>query len=217
MKLSTNLNESLRITTMNHALISEVIFTNDEAFTEVDIVKARMMLCVCKNAKHNKNIKLTFDKVKIQKYCKQITTLSSKKANNMLTCFTIMKTNGESDLYITSAYKARVMKIVTNLLKEETYIIEGVKKEMIIEQKRNIQKYITILEKIVSNYMIYEEIDEDDHLLEEWNRLEVTTTFKYNSYLLNMLVNHKKEKDIIKQISSKHYDKKWWTFPFIFT
>lgn len=201
---------------MNHTLLSEVIFTNDEAFTEVDIGKARMILCVCKNAKHNKNIRLCFDKVKIQKYCQQINTLSSKKTNNMLTYFTIIKTNGESDLYIDSAYKARVMKIITNLLKEETYIIEGVKKEMIIEQRRNINKYITILEKIVSNYMIYEDIDEDDHILEEWNRLEVTTIFKYNSYILNMIVNHKKEKDIIKQISSKHYDRKWWTFPFIF-
>jgi hypothetical protein len=110
-----------------------------------------------------------------------------------------------------------IYKNILSLYKNIKILIESVKEEMIIEQRRNIQKFITILEKVVSNYMIYEEIDEDDHILEEWNRLEVTTTFKYNSYLLNMLVNHKKEKDIIKQISSKHYDKKWWTFPFIFT
>ena len=39
-------------------VLSEVIFANDEAFYGIDVEKAKMILCVCKNAKNNKNIKI---------------------------------------------------------------------------------------------------------------------------------------------------------------
>jgi transcriptional regulatory protein LevR len=76
---------------LNHALISEVIFTNDEAFSDVEIEKAKMILCVCKNAKQNKNIKKSFDKVKIQRHCKYFTLISSKK-QIICSCITGQKT-----------------------------------------------------------------------------------------------------------------------------
>ena len=204
---------------MNHDLLSEVVFTNDKAFSDVDIDKAKMMLCVCKNAKQNKNIQWSIDDEKIKSYCKQITTLSSKKANYMLNYFAIRKLNGESVLDITKSYKARVMKIVKKLLNEDSGIIEAVKEEMIAEQRRNIDKYIVILEKIVSNHMIYDEIDEDDHILEECNKNEIVTIFKYNSYILNMITNHEKNNEIIMVISSEHFHNTWWhtkQSPFIF-
>lgn len=205
--------------TMNHDLLSEVVFTNDKAFSDVDIDKAKMMLCVCKNAKQNKNIQWSIDDEKIKSYCKQITTLTSKKANYMLNYFAIRKLNGESVLDITKSYKARVMKIVKKLLNEDSGIIEAVKEEVIAEQRRNIDKYIVILEKIVSNHMIYDEIDEDDHILEECNKNEIVTIFKYNSYILNMITNHEKNNEIIMVISSEHFHNTWWhtkQSPFIF-
>ena len=68
----------------NYDLLSEVIFTNDIAFTDIDIEKAKMMLCICKNAKNNKNIQISFDKAKVYTYFKQIRAISIKKGRKMV-------------------------------------------------------------------------------------------------------------------------------------
>jgi len=210
--------------TLNNALLSEVIFTNDEAFTSVDIEKAKMMLCVCKNAKHNKNIKMSFDKVKIEKFCRQIKIISTKKAKKELyNRLLAEELDGDTDLNIKRTHKARVMKIITNVLKENQYIIEGVKERMIIEQILNTEKYYNELTKAVSvitrlgidmNNITDEDREicneDDEYVSIKYNRVEIATIFKYNSYWLNMLVNPKKEKEIIEYISSEHYDTVWW-------
>jgi hypothetical protein len=214
--------------TLNNALLSEVIFTNDEAFTSVDIEKAKMMLCVCKNAKHNKNIKMSFDKVKIERFCRQIKIISTKKAKKELYNRLAEELDGDTDLNIKRTHKARVMKIIANVLKENQYIIEGVKERMIIEQILNTEKYYNELTKAVSvvkrlgidmNNITDEDreiCDEDDEYVSiKYNRVEIATIFKYNSYWLNMLVNPKKEKEIIEYISSEHYDTVWWNSPTI--
>ena len=208
---------------LNHDLLSEVIFTNDESFSEVDIGKAKMMLCVCKNAKHNKNIKMSFDKVKIEKFCRQIKTISTKKAKKELYNRAAEELEGDTDLNIKRAHKAKVMKIIANVLKENQYIIEGVKERMIIEQILNTEKYYNELTKAVEvvtrlGIDMYNITDEDRELCNEddeyisikYNRVEIATIFKYNSYWLNMLFDHKKEKEIIEYISSDHYDHIWW-------
>jgi hypothetical protein len=209
--------------TLNNALLSEVIFTNDEAFTSVDIEKAKMMLCVCKNAKHNKNIKMSFDKVKIEKFCRQIKIISTKKAKKELSNRLAEELDGDTDLNIKRTHKARVMKIITNVLKENQYIIEGVKERMIIEQILNTEKYYNELTKAVTvitrlgidmNNITDEDREicneDDEYVSIKYNRVEIATIFKYNSYWLNMLVNPKKEKEIIEYISSEHYDTVWW-------
>jgi hypothetical protein len=209
--------------TLNNALLSEVIFTNDEAFTSVDIEKAKMMLCVCKNAKHNKNIKMSFDKVKIEKFCRQIKIISTKKAKKELYNRAAEELDGDTDLNIKRTHKARVMKIIANVLKENQYIIEGVKERMIIEQILNTEKYYNELTKAVAvitrlgidmNNITDEDREicneDDEYVSIKYNRVEIATIFKYNSYWLNMLVNPKKEKEIIEYISSEHYDTVWW-------
>jgi hypothetical protein len=208
---------------LNNALLSEVIFTNDEAFTDVDIVKARMMLCVCKNAKHNKNIQRRFDKEKIERFCRQIKIISTKKAKKELYNRVVEELEGDTDLNIKRTHKAKVMKIITNVLKENQYIIEGVKERMIIEQLINVEKYYTELTKAVSvitrlgidmNNITDEDRElcneDDEYVLIKYNRVEIATIFKYNSYWLNMFVDNKKEKEIIEYISSEHYDNIWW-------
>jgi len=209
--------------TLNNALLSEVIFTNDEAFTSVDIEKAKMMLCVCKNAKHNKNIKMSFDKVKIERFCRQIKIISTKKAKKELYNRLAEELDGDTDLNIKRTHKARVMKIIANVLKENQYIIEGVKERMIIEQILNTEKYYNELTKAVAvitrlgidmNNITDEDREicneDDEYVSIKYNRVEIATIFKYNSYWLNMLVNPKKEKEIIEYISSEHYDTVWW-------
>jgi transcriptional regulator len=115
------------------------------------------------------------------------------------------------------------MKIIANVLKENQYIIEGVKERMIIEQILNTEKYYNELTKAVEvitrlGIDMYNITDEDRELCNEddeyisikYNRVEIATIFKYNSYWLNMLFDHKKEKEIIEYISSDHYDNIWW-------
>jgi hypothetical protein len=53
--------------------------------------------------------------------------------------------------------------------------------------------------------------DEDDEYYSiKYNRIEIATIYKYNSYVLNMLVNKNKEDEIIKYISTEEYDNSWW-------
>lgn len=57
---------------INYELLSEIIFTNDEVFDFIDINKAKSVVCSCKNASLNKNIKLSFDRFKVHKYFDKI-------------------------------------------------------------------------------------------------------------------------------------------------
>ena len=60
------------MTEINHELLSEIIFTNDEIFKYIDINKAKILSCICKTASLNKNIKLSFDRFKARKYFDKI-------------------------------------------------------------------------------------------------------------------------------------------------
>ena len=46
---------------INFSLLSEVIFTNDKAFKDIDTPTSKMLKCVSKNASLNKNIQMKID------------------------------------------------------------------------------------------------------------------------------------------------------------
>jgi hypothetical protein len=55
--------------------------------------------------------------------------------------------------------------------------------------------------------------EDEEYYSIKYNRIELATIYKYNSYLLNMLDNLgnlDKECEIIEYISSKQYDNVWW-------
>ena len=211
---------------MNYSLLSEVIFANDEAFSDVDFEKTKMLLCVCKNAKNNKNIQMSMEKAKVGNYCNQITELSSMKTNDEFYNRSIREFDGASDLNIDDAYKESVRIIIGCLLKESQYVIDGVKELMSVEQIRHIDMYYNQLRNAVATINrlgidIANIREEDMELCEEdeeyysikYNRIELATIYKYNSFLLNMLDNLgnlDKEDEIIEYISSKQYDNVWW-------
>lgn len=204
---------------LNHALLIDVIVTNNEAFSQIAIKKAKMMLCVYKDEKNNKNIKISFENaIKINEYSRILKLITAKKANSLYEYVL------QDDMRIPmSSYREKVIKIKMELLKENMYVIEGVKKNMIIEQLQNIIKYykkINKLLEIVSNLGInVERIDditditgEDgdicesdlEYEMENYHRHFISTIFKYNAYCMNMLFNYKitedNEKDIIKYV-----------------
>ena len=212
---------------INYELLSELIFTNDEIFTDINIKKAKIIARVCKLAKFNKNIKMSYDICKINIYHKQIMFLSMEKTEKeFVNGGKFDENTGAMKLNINKKYKRKIYNIIINLLKENEYIVEGVKEKMVIEQKKNIKNFyikVRVKHAIVMAYNNNTDDDadtfEDD---DEYNNVEfeiafIITMFKYNSYFINMLsktlVN---EKDVIDYISSKYYTNNWYKIPIIF-
>lgn len=217
---------------IDYKLISEIIFTNDITFKNIDIKNAKIIVRTCKLARLNKNIKLSFDNFKIDKYYKQVKYLSEKKTEKDVDKYEIIcdERLGATDLHINIKYKTKIYNIIINLLKENDYIIKGVKNKIRSEQIKNTRKYYKIclnIQNIIRNIVIdinnitYDEailIDmDDDYENEKFNTSDIITIFRYNSYFINMLSsNLVNEKVIIDFISSEYFAKNWFFIPIIF-
>lgn len=217
---------------IDYKLISEIIFTNDITFKNIDIKNAKIIVRTCKLARLNKNIKLSFDNFKIDKYYKQVKYLSEKKTEKVIENYDIPidVQLGAMNLDINIKYKAKIYNIIINLLKENNHIIEGVKEKIVIEQKNNI-KLFKLKIKIIFDIIRKEVIDinnitvdehdsiEDDiqHFEEKMNIAKIITIFRYNSFFINMLsIDLVNEKVIIDFISSEYFAKNWFKIPIIF-
>lgn len=217
---------------IDYKLISEIIFTNDTTFTDIDIKNAKIIARTCKLARFNKNIQQSFDNFKINKYYKQVKYLSEKKTEKVIENYDIPIDVQlcAMNLDINIKYKAKIYNIIINLLKENNHIIEGVKEKIVIEQKNNI-KLFKLKIKIIFDIIREEVIDinnitvdehdsiEDDiqHFEEKMNIAKIITIFRYNSFFINMLsIDLVNEKVIINFISSKYFAKNWFKIPIIF-
>jgi hypothetical protein len=213
---------------INYELLRELIFMNDETFTDINIKKAKIIARTCKLARINKNIKLCYDICKIDIYYKQIMFLSIEKTEKEFDENILNETSGSTNLNINKKYKRKIYNIIITLLKENNYIIDGVKEKIIAEQRKHISKWFIKLHiklSIVSAYNNNIEDNDDAETFEnddEYNNIEfeiafIITNFKYNSYFLNMLsktlVN---EENVINYISSKYFTDNWFRLPIIF-
>ena len=214
---------------IDYELLSEIIFTNDTTFTDINIKKAKIIARVCKLAKINKNIKLSYDNCKIDIYHKQIMYLSIEKTEKeFVNGGKFDENTGAMKLNINKKYKRNIYNIIINLLKENDYIVDGVKEKIVMEQKKNISKFYIKLKEKYAIVMAYNNItdsddetdsfeDDDDYNDIEFEIAFIITMFKYNAYFINMLsktlVN---EKEVINYISSKYFTKNWYTIPIIF-
>jgi len=219
---------------INYEFLIDIIFMNGASFTNIDIKNAKIIIRTCKLAKFNKNIQLSFDIFKIDKYYKQVKYLSEKKTKKYVEKydFPIYVLLGTTDLDINIKYKAKIYNIIINLLKENNYIIEGVKEKMFIEQINNIEKFnskIKIIFNIIYEIVIdinnitYDEINlverDIEHYEVKMDTARFMTIFKYNSYFINMLsIDLVDEKVVIDFISSEYFSKNWFTnkIPIIF-
>jgi len=179
------------MSTINHELISEIIFTNDETFTDINIKDAIIIARVCKVAKINKNIKLSYDNRKIDIYHSQIKCLSMGKKEN--------------DYIVEGVKEKMVIEQKENILK---YFIKLNVKLAIVMEYNNITDDDDDADAFE---------DDDDYINIEYEIALIITVFKYNSYFINMLsktlVN---EKDVIRYINSKYFTKNWCRIPIIF-
>jgi hypothetical protein len=217
-----------KMSAINYELLSEIIFMNDSTFKDITIKKAKIIARTCKVAKINKNIRLSYDKCKIDIYYKQIMFLSIEKTEKEFDENILDETSGEMNLNINKKYKRKIYNIIISLLKEDDNIIEGVKEKIITEQKKHISKYFIKLHVKLSIIRAYNNISDDEDDAEtfenddNYNNVQfeiafIITNFKYNAYFINMLsktlVN---EKDVIKYISSKYFTDNWYKIPIIF-
>lgn len=217
---------------INYKLLTDIIFMNDASFTDINIRNAKIIARTCKLARFNKNIQQSFDNFKIDKYYKQVEYLSEKKTEKVIENYDIPidVQLGAMNLDINIKYKTKIYNIIINLLKENNYIIEGVKEKIVIEQKNNI-KLFKLKIKIIFDIIREEVIDinnitvdehdsiEDDiqHFEEKMNIAKIITIFRYNSFFINMLsIDLVNEKVIIDFISSKYFAKNWFKIPIIF-
>ena len=213
------------MTANNYELMSEIIFTNDETFKDITIKKARIIARTCKVARTNKNIKLSYDRFKIDIYYKQIMFLSIKKTEKEFDESILDETSESTNLNINKKYKRKVYNIIISLLKENDDVVEGVKEKLVAEQKKHINKYFIKLHVKLSIVSAYDNNDDDAETFENddnYNDVQfeiafIITNYKYNAYFLNMLnktlVN---EKDVIIYISSKYFTDNWYRIPIIF-
>ena len=217
---------------INYKLISEIIFTNDTTFRDIDIKNAKIIVRTCKLARFNNNIKLSFDNFKIDKYYKQVIYTSEKKSkkDNEKYEFSLDERLSVIDLDINIKYKAKIYNIIINLLKENDYIIKGVKNKIVFEQENNKIKFISIRKKmhIIAQIIVIDinnitdderdSLDDDiEYFEEKWNAAEIMTIFKYNSYFINMLsINFVNEEVVIDFINSKYFAMNWLTIPIKF-
>jgi hypothetical protein len=232
---------------MNHDLLSEIIFANDTAFADIDSRKARMMLCASKMAQNNKNILTSIDSEKAKRFCKEIKTLSYRKAKK--TIYEWNKANyedeadeadddadetglgNEEDLRIDEEYRTKVEGIIANISKESQYVADTIKKVICAEQGLRVDKIIKSLNSSISILVnlgvdmenITDEdrymcLDDYDYMKEKEHRVMITMVFKYNAYFLNTLFNNGVSEDtIVEYINTKQRDNYYKKLSSVFT
>jgi hypothetical protein len=216
---------------MSYELLSDIIFINDTTFANIDIQKARMLMCVCKTARHNKNIQMSFIKDTANKYCMRIKAITKKKVWKEMGIKTADEMMGAYDLNITDDYRAQAKDTICDILREDEIIITLVRLKMSIEQEKNIDTIIKYLKNIISvilrlgfnlNNITDETRDicenDEEYVIEKYNRVELIARFKYNAYIINTLFNNGISEDtIINYISSEFFDDNLYILPIIFT
>jgi len=126
---------------INYELISEVLFANDAAFSNIDIKEAKIITYLCKAASSNLNIKLCFDRVKARDYFDKIfdiifNYITYKNKTAYLKREELLETDSK-DYGITS----QLDEITEGLKKENINVLEGFRELIVLEFKEFIYNY----------------------------------------------------------------------------
>jgi hypothetical protein len=129
------------MSTINHDLLSEIIFTNETIFNNIDINNAKIISCLCKTACLNKNIKLSFDRANAYKYFDKIfdiiiDNLMYKRKEEYMKREELNKIYGE-EYSITS----RLEEVVSDLKKENINVLYGFRELIVLEFREFIYNY----------------------------------------------------------------------------
>jgi len=126
---------------INYDLLSEIIFTHDNLFNHLNKDEAKVVSSLCKNAKTNKNVMLSFDRVKAYKYFDKIFDIITrhimyKKKVKYMEREELNKILGD-EFSITS----RLEYILSELKKENENVLNGFRELIVMEFKEYIYNY----------------------------------------------------------------------------
>lgn len=127
---------------INYDLLSEIIFTNDNLFNNLNIDEAKVVSSLCKNAKTNKNIRLSFDRAKAYEYFDKIFDVVShyimyKKKERYMEQAEFIRDFGD-EFSITS----RLAEIIGKIKKENENVLNGFKELIVLEFREYIYNYM---------------------------------------------------------------------------
>ena len=129
------------MSTINCDLLSEIIFTNETIFNKIDINNAKIISCLCKTARINKNIKLSFDRAKAYEYFDKIfdlvvDNLMYKRKEEYMKREELNKIYGDEER-ITS----RLEEVISKLKKENENVLYGFRELIVLEFREFIYNY----------------------------------------------------------------------------
>ena len=127
--------------TINYDLFSEIIFTNDSIFNKIDINNAKIISCLCKTARINKNVKLSFDRAKAYEYFDKIfdiiiENLMYKRKEEYMKREELNKIYGEE-----YSIESRLEEVISDLKKENINVLYGFRELIVLELREFIYNY----------------------------------------------------------------------------
>jgi hypothetical protein len=126
---------------MNTSLITEVLFSNEDAFNTVDTQTAMMLLCVCKNAKLNKGLQMKRDVYKTQYFYNKLTDIIGSfimSKRKYLSCDRYDDNSGKG----TPVISRRVLKkLVIKIANENEEVKNGFRHLVVLRYKNSKDNY----------------------------------------------------------------------------
>jgi hypothetical protein len=153
---------------INFSLLSEVIFTNDKAFKDIDTPTAKMLKCVSKNASLNKNIQMKIDVCKARYYFNKITDIINSVILNKE--FFKRQHIGIPKINLTD--------FITEFDKENEVVKDGFRELIVIQYKLSLHYYTKA-----------RDYEMDDYLEDCVQYKKVLQTLGYYDYYKNYVVS----------------------------
>jgi hypothetical protein len=134
-------NKPKKMTEINYDLLSEIIFTNDNVFNNINIDNAKVVSCLCKTANTNKNIKLSFDRTKAYDYFDKIfdiiiENLMYKRKEEYMEREELNKIYGNG-----YSITCKLDELMSKLKEENKNVIDGFRELIVLELREYIYNY----------------------------------------------------------------------------
>jgi len=163
---------------INYELMSELIFTNEEIFEYIDIDMAKIVACLCKNARLNKNVQLAFDRFKVREYFDKIFDVITQYIMYIQKSAYLIRENiTENNEY---SITAQFDEIIDDLNKENENVIDGFRELIVLEYKEFIYNYENCGEDIYDIQYNLDYCDQYFHIVEYFGYYEYCESHTYD-------------------------------------
>jgi len=120
---------------INYDLLSEIIFTQDNLFNNLNKEEAKVVSSLCKNAKTNKDVMLSFDRVKAYEYFDKVFDIITHHIMYKKRVKYIEREALSRDLGDEFSITSRLENITEALKKENENVLNGFRELIVMEFK----------------------------------------------------------------------------------